>query len=162
MGKLSGVKKALDMAKKARMQRAKDIGFFEPTLYHGTAAKPSTVLPDGNIFDEFKLWEGEDLTRSTVHSPVSKLGVSLGEQPQIAEDFASLASQNGSEGSAILPLKFRAERVGHIDMYKDFGGRVPSNTEIFESVLQAWDEGFDAIQFRNYTTPQGFWRVKRW
>ena len=145
MGKLSKLASALDMSKKARMQRAQEMGFYDNTVYHGTAAKPTTVMSDGNIFDEFKLWEGEDPTRSTVRSPVSKLGVSLAEQPKIADSFASLASQNGSEGSAVLPLRFRADQVGHIDL----DGR-ELNEEIFGTVADSWKSGFDAIQFRNY------------
>lgn len=147
MGKLSTV---LDMTKKARMLRAKEIGYFDDVLYHGTASKPRTTMPDGNIFDEFKLWEGHDPSRSTVRSPVSKLGISLAEQPELAQDFANLASRNGSEGSAILPLRFRADNVGAIDLLGD-----ESNDDIFGAVVDAWKDGYDAIQFRNYTTPSG-------
>lgn len=150
MGKLSKLAKALDMSKKARMERAREMGFFDNTVYHGTAAKPSTTMPDGNIFDEFKLWEGADPTRSTVRSPVSKLGVSVADQPDIAESFASLASRNGSEGSAVLPLRFRGDRVGRIDLDGS-----ESNEEIFGAVADSWKSGFDAIQFKNYTTPDG-------
>lgn len=107
-------------------------------------------MDDGNIFDEFKLWEGEDLTRSTARSPVSKLGVSLAEQPAVAEDFANLASQNASEGSALLPLRFRADKVGSIDLQGD-----ELNSDIYGAVVDSWKEGFDAIHFKNYTTPQG-------
>jgi len=154
MGKLSPilkkVNKALDMREAARMKRAEEMGFHENTLYHGTASKPSTTMDDGNIFDEFKLWEGEDPTRSTVRSPVSKLGVSLAEQPEVAQDFASLASQNGSDGSTVLPLRFRSENTGTIDLVGD-----ESNEDIFGAVADSWQQGFDAIQFKNYTTPQG-------
>jgi len=154
MGKLSPilkkVNKALDMREAARMKRAEEMGFHENTLYHGTASKPSTTMDDGNIFDEFKLWEGEDPSRSTVRSPVSKLGVSLAEQPEVAQDFASLASQNGSDGSAVLPLRFRSEKTGTIDLVGD-----ESNEDIFGAVADSWQQGFDAIQFKNYTTPQG-------
>lgn len=103
-------------------------------------------MPDGNIFDEFKLWEGDDPTRSTVRSPVSKLGFSLAEQPKIAESFASRASQNGSEGSAVLPLRLRADRVGRIDL----DGR-ELNEEIFGTVADSWKSGYDAIGFRYYS-----------
>lgn len=154
MGKLSKVlskiNEVLDMREAARMQRAKDAGFHENTLFHGTAAKPTTTLDDGNIFDEFKLWEGKDPTRSTVNSEVSKLGVSLAEQPAVAEDFASLASRNGSEGSTLLPLRFRSDKTGSIDLQGD-----ELNSDIYGSVVDSWRDGYDAIQFNNYTTPQG-------
>jgi hypothetical protein len=154
MGKLAGVKKAIDKAlsarQAARVKGAEEMRFYENTLYHGTASKPATTTPDGNIFDEFKLWEGEDPTRSTVRSPVSKLGVSLAEQPALAEDFASLASQNGIDGSTVLPLRFRSEKMGTIDLVGD-----ESNEDIFGAVTDSWQQGFDAIQFKNYTTPQG-------
>ena len=154
MGRLAGVKKAIDKAlsarQAARVKGAEEMRFYENTLYHGTASKPATTTPDGNIFDEFKLWEGEDPTRSTVRSPVSKLGVSLAEQPALAEDFASLASQNGIDGSTVLPLRFRSEKMGTIDLVGD-----ESNEDIFGAVTDSWQQGFDAIQFKNYTTPQG-------
>ena len=154
MGKLSPilkkVNKALDMRAAARMKRAEEMGFYDNTLFHGTAAKPTTTMDDGNIFDEFKLWEGKDPTRSTVNSEVSKLGVSLAEQPAIAEDFANLASQNASDGSALLPLRFRADKVGSIDLQGD-----ELNSDIYGSVVDSWRDGYDAIQFNNYTTPQG-------
>ena len=71
--------------------------------------------------------------------------MSVADQPEIADSFASLASQNGSEGSAVLPLRFRADQVGHIDL----DGR-ELNEEIFGTVADSWKSGFDAIQFRNY------------
>ena len=146
---MSGLGK-LAKSLKAKAVDAKGLGFFENTVYHGTAAKPSTTMADGNIFDEFQLWEGQDPTRSTVRSPVSKLGVSLADSPEIAEDFASLASRNGSEGSTVLPLRFRADQVGRIDL-----DGLETNDEIYSAVADAWASGFDAVQFRNYTTPQG-------
>lgn len=149
-GAKKAFQKGMDMSKEARMERAKELGFFDNTVYHGTAAKPSSTMPDGNIFDEFRLWEGQDPTRSTVRSPVSKLGVSVADQPEIAESFASLASRNGSEGSAVLPLRFRADQVGRIDLDGS-----ESNEEIFGAVADSWKSGFDAIQFKNYTTPDG-------
>ena len=154
MGKLSPILKKIDKAlavrQASRMKGAEEMRFFENTVYHGTASKPTTTMPDGNIFDEFKLWEGEDPTRSTVRSPVSKLGASLAEQPALAEDFASLASQNGSDGSTVLPLRFRSDKMGTIDLVGD-----ESNEDIFGAVADSWQQGFDAIQFKNYTTPQG-------
>ena len=152
MGKLAKLAKALDMSKEARMGRAREMGLYDNTVYHGTAAKPSTTTDDGNIFEEFKLWEGNDPTRSSVRSPVSKLGVSLAEQPEIAESFARLAASNQKEqtGATLMPLRFRADKTGHIDLD---GSEL--NEDIFGAVTDAWKSGYDAIQFRNYTTPDG-------
>ena len=147
MGKLAALSKALDMSKEARMDRAREMGFYDNTVYHGTAAKPSTTTDNGNIFEEFKLWEGNDPTRSTVRSPVSKLGVSLAEQPNIAESFSRrAASQNAQTGATLMPLNFRAEKMGHIDLDGS-----ESNEDIFGAVTDAWKSDYDAIQFRNYT-----------
>ena len=152
MGKLAKLAKALDMSKEARMARAKEQRVYDNTVYHGTAAKPSTTTDDGNIFEEFKLWEGNDPTRSSVRSPVSKLGVSLAEQPEIAESFARLAASNQKEqtGATLMPLRFRADKMGHIDLDGS-----ETNEDIFGAVTDAWKSDYDAIQFRNYTTPDG-------
>jgi len=137
---------ALDMSQAARMQRADNQGFFKKNLYHGT----STAKSSGDLFDEFKLFEGDDLSRSVSRSPVGKLGVSLAEQPPIANDFALRASPVSREGAAILPLRFRADRVGQIDL-----DGTETNDEIYSTVVDAWKQGFDAINFKNYTTKEG-------
>lgn len=47
MGKLAGLKKALDMSKQARMQRARDMGFDTDTVYyHGTRHDIEAFDPD--------------------------------------------------------------------------------------------------------------------
>lgn len=143
-------KKLLDMSEEARLKRAEDMGFFPNTVFHGTAVKENTVMKDGNIFDEFKKFEGEDLSRSTSRSPVGKLGISVAEDPELAESFSRLASPDGNEGAAILPLKFRAQKVGQIDL-----DGTESNAEIYSTVVDAWNQDFDAIRFTNYTTPAG-------
>jgi hypothetical protein len=134
------------------MERADDMGMWGNTLYHGTAVKPSAIMDDGNIFDEFKLWNGVD-DETTVGSPVSTLGVSLAETPALSADFARLASQKGGHPEAILPVRFRAEKVGRIDM-NDYGAN-PLNKFVYGDIQQAWDDGHDAIRFVNYTTPSG-------
>jgi len=159
VGRLEDLSVALNSAKNLivdavqarRLERAAEQAIYHPkTFYHGTAAKPTTTMPDGNIFDEFKLWEGEDPTRSTVRSEVSKLGVSLGGTPETAEVFGRLASPNGHTGVTIMPVRFRANRVGHFDLD---GSEL--NSDIFGQVQDAWKDGFDAIEMRNYTTPDG-------
>lgn len=139
----------LDMSEAARMKRADDIGFFQEKVFHGTAAKPTTTTPGGNLFEAFEKFEGKDLSRSVSRSPVGKLGVSVAEQPEVAGEFAKLASPGGGEGAAIVPLKFRADNVASLSLDGS-----ESNAEIFGTVTDAWNQGFDAIQFTNYTTPE--------
>jgi predicted GNAT family N-acyltransferase len=136
----------LDMSESARMARAKEIGFNNPTLYHGT----STFKEGGNLFEEFQKFEGKDLTRSVSRSPVGKLGISLGEQPKVAEDFAYQASPADGEGAAMLPVMFRHNKIASINL----DGK-ENNDEVYGAVIDAWKQGFDAIQFKNYTTPAG-------
>lgn len=143
---LLNLAKKLDMSEAARMERASDSGFYGNTLYHGT----STSKSSGGIFDEFQLFEGQDMSRSVSRSPVGKLGVSLAEQPKLAEDFARQASPVDGEGAAILPLRFRSDKIASIELAGD-----ETNDEVFGTVVEAWKEGFDAIQFKNYTTPAG-------
>ena len=136
--------KKLDMSHAARMARAED--HFPNTVYHGT----STYKSDGVLFSELKKFEGDDITRSVSRSEVGKLGISLGENPDIAADFARQASPEGGSGSAILPLRFRADKVASLDLD---GSEL--NDEVYNTVVDAWKNGYDAIQFRNYTTPRG-------
>jgi len=137
---------ALDMSTAARMQRANEGRFFPNTLYHGT----STSKSDGWLYDEFALFEGDDLSRSVSRSPVGKLGVSIAENPNMAADFARQASPVDGTGAAMLPLRFRADRIASIDLVGD-----EKNDEIYNTVVDAWKNGFDAIRFKNYTSPLG-------
>lgn len=139
-------KAGLDMSESARMARAREMGFNKPTLYHGT----STFKTDGDLFEEFQRFEGEDMTRSVSRSPVGKLGISLAEQPGIGGDFARQASPNDGAGAAIVPVKFRHNKIASINLEGN-----ETNYEIYGAVIDAWKQGFDAIQFKNYTTPAG-------
>ncbi len=139
-------KAGLDMSEAARMARAKEMGFNNPTLYHGT----STFKSDGDLFSEFEKFEGQDMTRSVSRSPVGKLGISLAEQPKVAEDFAVQASPEGGSGAAMIPVKFRHDKIASITLSGD-----ETNDEVYGTVVDAWKQGFDAIQFKNYTTPAG-------
>lgn len=142
----STAKPDLDMSEAARMARAEEMGFFPNTLYHGTSYSKT----GGVDFDEFQKFEGEDMSRSVSRSPVGKLGISLAEQPKVAEDFAYQASPASGEGAAMMPLKFRADKIASIKLAGD-----ETNDEIYGTVVDAWKQGFDAIQFKNYTTPAG-------
>lgn len=122
----------------SRMDRAKEMGFMtDMPLYHGT----------NKDFDSFKLFEGEDLTRSVSRSPVGKLGISLAIEPRLANEFASRA---GGEGMNVIPALHRAERPVSLELDGS-----ESNEDIFVTIVDAWNRGFDAIKFNNYTTKEG-------
>ena len=74
---------------------------------HGT----STYASEGQLFDELQLFEGDDLTRSVSRSLVGKLGVSIAHQPKAASDFVRQANPIDGVVSAILPLRFRSDKV---------------------------------------------------
>jgi len=140
------IRGTLDMSQAARMQRAAEGKFVPTTGYHGTSVHKS----EGQLFDEFQLFEGDDLTRSVSRSPVGKLGVSIAHQPEVASDFAYQASPADGEGATIMPLTFRSDKSGTINLSGD-----ETNDEIFGTVVDAWKDGYDAIHFTNYTTPAG-------
>ena len=71
------------------------------------------------LFDEFKKFEGDVITRSFSRSPVGKLGLSVSERPEMAGDFSRPASPASGTGAAILPLRVRADKVGEIDLAGD-------------------------------------------
>jgi len=121
-----------------RIDRAKEMGFMtDMPLYHGT----------NKDFDKFQLFEGEDLTRSVSRSPVGKLGVSLAIEPRLANEFANRA---GGEGMNVMPVMHRAENPVSLDLEG-----TETNEEIFATVVDAWNRGFDSIKFNNYTTKEG-------
>ena len=107
-------------------------------------------MPDGNIFDEFKKTNASNLEGSATNSPVGSVGISLSESPDMAADFAFRSSPDGKTGAAILPSRFRAKKVASVKLQGDELDR-----EIFATVSQAWDDGFDAVQVNNYTTKEG-------
>lgn len=118
----------------SRMSRAKEMGMMTGMpLYHGTR---------GDI-SEFSLERGGEVSRS----PVGKLGVSLATDPQTASEFASLA---GDEGANVIQAYHRASKPVRIEL-----DGTETNMEVAATVQDAWDQGFDAIKFDNYTTPGG-------
>ena len=137
----------MPLSSAARQLAAKAGGFFARTTYHGTRVGT-------DVFAEFRL--PTDASQSVSGSPVGGLGFSLSETPEIAADFAARAAgrdplpHTGDGGAAILPLKFRAEKVGTIDLIGD-----ETDREIAGAVQDAWEAGYDAIRFRNYTSPGG-------
>ena len=74
------------------------------------------------------------------------LGASIVEQQPIAESFSHpAASQSDNSGETILALRFRADKMGHIDL-----DGFELNSDIFGAVADSWKSGFDAVQFVNY------------
>lgn len=124
----------LDMSNSARIGRAKEMGMRTGMpLYHGT----------NQDISQFSLERGGEVSRS----PVGKLGVSLATDPDTASEFANLA---GSEGANVIQAYHRASKPVRIQLE---GGE--TNLEVAATVQEAWDQGFDAIKFDNYTTPGG-------
>ena len=122
----------------ARMQRAEDLGFrLDQPLYHGT----------DRDFRAFDLSKGGHST----HAISARHGVFSALDPETAGSFAEIASQGASRNwPRILPLIHRSKKQGVIDLQGD-----ERDHEVAATLAQAWDEGFDAILVRNYTTPNG-------
>lgn len=133
---LAGKIDDLPMDEASRMGRARELGFYESMpLFHGTAKD----------FKEFKM--PTSTTESVSRSPVGTLGVSLAIDPKLANEFASRA---GPEGSNVIPALHRAKNPVSIDL-----DGTETNEEIFATVSDAWEKGFDSIKFNNYTTKEG-------
>jgi len=134
MAKGKFAQKLLDMAHSSRMGRAREMGMMtKMPLYHGT----------NKDVTEFSLERGGEVSRS----PVGKLGVSLSTDPETASEFASLA---GDEGANVIQAYHRASKPVRIDLEGN-----ETNLEVASAVQDAWEQGFDAIMFNNYTTPGG-------
>jgi hypothetical protein len=143
----------------SRMARAKEMGFrLDEPIYHGMGGPLEG--------------RGFDLARGgqTTQNPVGRLGVSLADDPALAGEFAhrsarrrhevSLADEEmvsgdtinlvSSDGANIVPGVYRADKLGKLEVDGSL-----SSEQIAGAVLDAWDAGFDAIRFKNYTTPGG-------
>jgi len=82
----------------------------------------------------------------TSGSEAAKLGVSASFDVGTASEFADLAARSG-EGGNILPLRYRAKKEGVIELDSSV-----TSLEVAGAIQDAWDAGFDAIRFKNYTT----------
>ena len=121
--------------------RSGALGFSDTNMYHGTASD----------FPEFNLFEGGAVSRS----PVGKLGISLADNPSLADEFALLAQkkvgdQKGNAGANVLPLVHRINRGASMLLHDD-----ALNSEVFGAIVDAQKQGIDAIKMNNYTTPSG-------
>lgn len=124
----------LPMDEASRLARAKDMGFVtDMPVYHGTNR-------DFSAFDPAK-------GGATTKAAPAQLGVWTAVDPEIASDIARIAAKSGGN-EQIYPLLHRKTRAGRIRLEGD-----EKNLEIASTVAQAWDNGYDAILFDNYTTP---------
>jgi len=124
-----------------RLGRAQQMGFMtDMPLYHGMAGP----LEGG----------GFDLSRggNVMGSPVGLLGVSAATDPSTAAEFASQAARKAGDasGESIVPLLHRAEKPAVIDLTGD-----ELDMEMAATIQNAWDDGYDSLLIRNYTTPDG-------
>lgn len=115
-------------------------GFMDIPLFHGMAGDL-----EGGGFD---LSKGNRVS----HSPVGNLGVSVALDPETASEFARLASRTGSEkqGEVIVPLIHRAKNPTSLTLEGN-----ETNLEMAATIQGAWDDGYDSIMIKNYTTPAG-------
>jgi hypothetical protein len=122
-------------------------GFYtEMPLYHGT----------GKDFKSFDLTRGSQ----TSGSPVGNLGVSAALDRETAKEFARLAAArdrgyqgltgNSTNQGEVFELVHRAEKPASINLTGN-----ETNNQIAATVEGAWDNGYDSILFKNYTTPGG-------
>ena len=125
------------MDEASRMGRARDMRFRDAEVYHGMAGD----LDSG----EFSMARAGE----TSGSEAAKLGVSASFDVGTASEFADLAARSGKGGN-ILPLRYRAKKEGVIELDSSV-----TNLEVAGAIQDAWDAGFDAIRFKNYTTPGG-------
>ena len=128
-------KTKLPMDEASRMARASEAGFYmDLPLYHGT-----------------------NKTFSSFEKGAAKPGAEPGQQgvwtaldPKAADEFAQVAAGRSQGNAQIYPLRHRAKKSGVIQLSGD-----EQNHEIAATLAQAWDDGFDAVMLRNYTTPAG-------
>ena len=81
------------------------------------------------------------LQRLTVRNDASNRGVSLAEQPTIAESFSRLATnQIDSGGETIRALRSRADNVNRIDIRGS-----ESNLDIFGTAADSWKSGSGGV-----------------
>lgn len=125
------------MDEASRMARAQEMGIrTNMPLYHGTNA-------DIHSFD---------LNRGgqTSGSQAGSQGVSVALDPETAAEFANLAAGKQGSGQNIVQLLHRADRPAVLELTGD-----EKNLEIAATLREAWDNGYDAVMMKNYTTPSG-------
>lgn len=123
-------------------EQAREMGFFRvPLVYHGTN---KIVTPGFSLTPPSR----------TMTGPTSELGIWAAENPQVAPEYADIAARLAGPregfGQNIVPLLARSDRRGTVPLTADMTER-----EVAGALLDAWDNGYDAIRLLNYTTPGG-------
>lgn len=132
--------KPLPSDEASRLARAQESGFYmNMPLGHGTSREFSSFDPSRG--------------GATSGAAPGQLGVWSEVRPKaggIAEEFAERSARQTGGNPQVMPLVHRAKRPGVIELT----GK-ETNQEISATLAQAWDDGFDAVMFKNYSTPGG-------
>jgi len=129
--------RSLPMGAGAPMERAKDMGFYtNMPLYHGTDR-------------EFKAF---DLARSgsTTGVAPARMGVWATRDPEIANEFATMAHEKTGGAPQVYPLLHRASSPVSVRLEGN-----EMNHEIAATLDHFWSQGHDSVMLRNYTSPAG-------
>ena len=135
-------KTALPADTASRLARAAEGGFFmDMPLAHGS----------GTAFSAFNPAKGGATTgaspgRQGVWTEVLRPG----KGSPIADEFAERAAATTGGNPQVYPLVHRADKRGSIRLTGN-----ENNHEISATLAQAWDDGFDAVMLKNYTSPGG-------
>lgn len=126
----------LPMDEASRMARAKEGGFADAISYHGASR-------DFSAFDRSK-------RGATAGAAPAREGEFSAFDPEIAAEFSHLAAKGSGGNAQIYPLRHRSEKQGRIHLTGD-----ELNHEIASTLNLAWDNGFDSVVLKNYTSPGG-------
>mgnify|MGYP000930298379 CR=1 FL=1 len=131
---------SLPMDEASRMARGQAMGFrTQMPLAHGTSS----------TFDAFDLTKGG----STIGTEPARMGVwsevRRGES-QIADEFAEMSARNTGGNPQVMPLLHRADKPAALTLSGS-----ETNEEIAATLAHAWENGYDAVMMRNYTSPGG-------
>lgn len=134
----AGLTESLPMDTGSRMARAKAAGFrTNMPLFHGTDQSFSAFDPS--------------LGGSTTGAAPARTGAAwVALDPQTADEFANLAAKAHGGSPQVYPLVHRALNPAVVNL-----DGTETNMEIAATLADAFDNGYDAVMFRNYTTPSG-------
>jgi len=126
---------ALDMSHAARMKRAAD-EHHPSTFYHGTVGD----------YPYFDLSKGGQVSGSRAGSQ----GVSVSPTPDVANVFAQIAADKSGGNASVMPLRARLGKVGTMTLDGS-----EKNLEVATTLRTYFDDGYDTVVLKNYTTPGG-------
>jgi hypothetical protein len=128
----------LPMDQAARMGRAKELGFrLEEPLYHGTGAD----------FDEFD----PAMRGSTTGTETARQAAAwLTTDPGLASSYAKSAAEGNQGSAAVMPLFHRAKKSGEVILEGS-----DTVLEVAATLADAFDDGYDAVKFKNFITSDG-------